>query len=340
MQSDVTLSDIAQRLGVSSVTISKALSGKKGVSDDLRDEIIRLAEEMGYVKKEKSHHSKNAVIGIIVAERYLNHSQSFYWRIYKELSVQSNEKKILTLLEVIDRASEYGERLPNLASHNNVDGIIILGAFDVGYLRMLKKEVHVPLLSLDSVYEEIAGDAVITDNFLGGYEIARFLYEKGHRKIGYVGTLRMTPSIDERYIGMCKFLATIGESVDFGKNPIVIDDRDQYGNLDTEGTFIIPSRKEMPTAFFCNCDVSALMLIEHLKENGYMIPDDISVIGFDNYVPDMNKGIALTSYEIDINVMIRKTIELMTLRLRNPDNPYGAAMIRGRLIDGETVMTI
>ena len=114
----------------------------------------------------------------------------------------------------------------------------------------------------------------------------------------------MTPSIDERYIGMCKFLATIGESVDFGKNPIVIDDRDQYGNLDTEGTFIIPSRKEMPTAFFCNCDVSALMLIEHLKENGYMIPDDISVIGFDNYVPDMNKGIALTSYEIDINVMI------------------------------------
>ena len=82
------------------------------------------------------------------------------------------------------------------------------------------------------------------------------------------------------------------------------------------------------------------MLIEHLKENGYMIPDDISVIGFDNYVPDMNKGIALTSYEIDINVMISKTIELMTLRLRNPDNPYGAAMIRGRLIDGETVMTI
>ena len=340
MQSDVTLSDIAQRLGVSSVTVSKALSGKKGVSDDLRDEIIRLADEMGYVKKEKSHHSKNVVIGIIVAERYLNHSQSFYWRIYKELSVQSNEKKILTLLEVIDRASEDGERLPNLALHNNVDGIIILGAFDVGYLRMLKKEVHVPLLSLDSVYEEIAGDAVITDNILGGYEIARFLYEKGHRKIGYVGTLRMTPSIDDRYIGMCKFLATIGESVDFGKNPIVIDDRDQYGNLDTEGTFIIPSRKEMPTAFFCNCDVSALMLIEHLKENGYMIPDDISVIGFDNYVPDMNKGIALTSYEIDINVMISKTIELMTLRLRKPDNPYGAAMIRGRLIDGETVMTI
>ena len=54
MQSDVTLSDIAQRLGVSSVTISKALSGKKGVSDDLRDEIIRLADEMGYVKKEKT----------------------------------------------------------------------------------------------------------------------------------------------------------------------------------------------------------------------------------------------------------------------------------------------
>lgn len=341
MQSDVTLSDIAEKLGVSSVTVSKALAGKKGVSDELREEILSLADKMGYVRKEKNHHSKkNTVIGVIVAERYLNHSRSFYWHIYKELSVQSNDKRILTLLEVINREAEESESVPNLIAQESVDGLIILGAFNVGYLRMLRNKAKIPMLSLDSLYEEIEGDAVITDNILGGYEITRYLFDKGHRKIGFVGTLKVTPSIDERYIGMCKFLSSAGLDVEFRDNPLVINDRDKYGNLDAEGTFALPSAKEMPTAFFCNCDVSAILLIEHLKEKGYKVPKDISVIGFDNYVPDMNKSIELSSYEIDLSVMISKAMELLTQRLRNPDMPFSSAMIRGKLIVGDSVRAV
>ena len=120
----------------------------------------------------------------------------------------------------------------------------------------------------------------------------------------------------------------------------MINDRDKYGNLDAEGTFALPSAKEMPTAFFCNCDVSALLLIEHLKEKGYKVPKDISVIGIDNYVPDMNKSIELSSYEIDLSVMISKAMELLTQRLRNPDMPFSSAMIRGKLIVGDSVRAV
>ena len=96
----------------------------------------------------------------------------------------------------------------------------------------------------------------------------------------------------------------------------------------------------MPTAFFCNCDVAALLLIEHLKEKGYKVPEDISVIGFDNYVPDMNKSIELSSYEIDLSVMISKAMELLTQRLRSPDMPFSSAMIRGKLIVGDSVRAV
>ncbi|WP_049945144.1 LacI family DNA-binding transcriptional regulator [Butyrivibrio sp. AC2005] len=338
MQNNITLSDIAEKLGVSSVTVSKALSGKKGVSNELREKIESLADEMGYVRKDKNDVARKIkVIGVIVAERYLDHSQSFYWRIYQKLSLISNEKKIFTLLEVISKTAETEKNVPNLVRQDNVDGIIILGAFDVGYLRMLKEIVDVPLVSLDSVYEEIAGDAVIADNILGGYEIAGYLLGMGHKNIGFVGTMNVTPSIDERYIGMCKQLSASGFSVDFGKNPIVVGDRDADGNIGAEGTFKLPDKKQMPTAFFCNCDVSALLLIERLTGNGYRVPEDVSVIGFDNYAPDMKQGLSLASYKMDIDVMAGKAIELMTMRLHNPKTPFESAMIRGSLIPGESV---
>ena len=89
MAKAVTLSDIGKKLNVSTVTVSKALSGQKGVSDELRTEIVRLADEMGYIRKasgteEEGRRSYN--IGVIVAERYLKESQSFYWKIYQEIS--------------------------------------------------------------------------------------------------------------------------------------------------------------------------------------------------------------------------------------------------------------
>jgi DNA-binding LacI/PurR family transcriptional regulator len=341
MQNNITLSDIAEKLGVSSVTVSKALSGKKGVSNELREKIENLADEMGYVRKGKSDSvRKNKVIGVIVAERYLDHSQSYYWRIYQELSLLSNQKKIFTLLEVVNKAAEKEKVTPNLVRQNNADGIIILGAFDVSYLRMLRETVDVPLLSLDSVYEEIAGDAVIADNILGGYEIAGYLLKMGHKKLGFVGTMNVTPSIDGRYIGMCKQLSASGISVEYGKNPIVVEDRDADGNIGAEGTFKLPDKKQMPTAFFCNCDVSALLLIERLSRKGYRVPEDVSVIGFDNYVPDMKEGLSLASYKMDIGEMASKAIELMIQRIDYPDTPYSSAMIRGSLVIGESVKSL
>ena len=82
MAKTVRLADIGERLGVSTVTVSKALSGQKGVSEELRGKIIRLADEMGYVKNtidESRPVKESYTIGVIVAERYLQENQSFYW---------------------------------------------------------------------------------------------------------------------------------------------------------------------------------------------------------------------------------------------------------------------
>ncbi len=105
----ITLSDIGKKLNVSTVTVSKALSGKKGVSESLRAEIIEAAEEMGYVRKKDTpefKRQKSYNIGVLTAERYLKEKQSFYWQLYQDISQIGLKKNCFTMLEVVTAQEE------------------------------------------------------------------------------------------------------------------------------------------------------------------------------------------------------------------------------------------
>ena len=94
MAKAVRLADIGKKLNVSTVTVSKALSGQKGVSEELRAKIIQLADEMGYQKSESrknTNEGKSFTLGIIVADRYVSENQSFYWKLYQEIGRRSPE---------------------------------------------------------------------------------------------------------------------------------------------------------------------------------------------------------------------------------------------------------
>ena len=96
MKKSVTMSDIAERLEVSTVTVSKALSGQKGVSEEMREKIKELAEEMGYrmpagAKSQAARKSLN--IGVLISERYLAEYDSFYWRMYREVADRAIQKE-------------------------------------------------------------------------------------------------------------------------------------------------------------------------------------------------------------------------------------------------------
>ena len=108
MTKAVKLADIAERVGVSTVTVSKALSGQKGVSEEVRERIKQLADEMGYVKSvsaAKTKDKKSYTLGVIVAERYLEETQSFYWQLYQELSQSAMRKNCFTMLVRRTRAA-------------------------------------------------------------------------------------------------------------------------------------------------------------------------------------------------------------------------------------------
>ena len=339
MAKAVKLADIAERVGVSTVTVSKALSGQKGVSEEVREKIRSIAEELGYQQPSaarKSQNHKNFNIGILISERFLVKYESFYWQMYQAVATRATAEECFTILEVIGKAEEESSRMPKLVQERKVDGIIVIGKMMDAYLQHMNTEAGIPVIYLDYYNGREASDSVISNSDYGTYELTYYLYRMGHRKIAYVGTLLAMESITDRYFGYQKALLELGLEQ---KKGWVLDDRHiETGEIDTVNMLQIP--KDMPTAFVCNCDLTASFLIKKLKDNGYRVPEDISVVGFDNYLYPGLSDIQITTYEVDLKEMAKKAVYNMISKISNENYKPGIHIVEGHMVLKESVAQI
>ena len=340
MAKAVKLSDIAQKLGVSTVTVSKALSGQKGVSDEMREKIKQLADEMGYVKvsaTDKHADRKSYTLGVIVAERYVDENESFYWQLYQQTSQRASQKNCFTMLEIISLEMERGVQLPKMVEEDKADAVIIMGSFRVEYVRYLKQNIRIPFVFLDTIGCDGDCDAVVSNNMMGAYQMTSYLFQMGHEKIGFVGTRLATASIDDRFFGYLKAAMEHGMQL---HNEWLLDDRDrETGSYDYAIYPTLP-KKDMPSAFFCNNDITAYTLIQKLQENGYRVPEDVSVVGFDNFQFGVPNQIGMTTYAINTREMTRRVVHIAIHKIENPDYNTGVYMIAGRFIERESARRV
>lgn len=337
MAKAVKLADIAKKLNVSTVTVSKALSDQKGVSEELREKIKQLADEMGYVppsagRKLKEQKSYN--IGVIIAEQFLDTGESFYGQMYQMLTTKAVSKGCFTMLEVVSKQDEEELNTPKLIQEQKVDGIVVIGRMNTEYLAALDEKGKIPVVYMDFYDEKHPCDAIISDNFYGMYCMVNYLFEMGHEKIAYVGTLLATGSITDRYFGYAKSLMEHGQKV---REDWVIDDRRlETGKLDRENLLQLPA--EMPTAFACNCDFTAHEIIKKLKAAGYRVPEDISVVGYDNYIYPGLCDIGITTYEVDMKEMARRVIHTIVRKISGDNYRKGVFVVAGHPVYKESVL--
>ena len=277
MAKTVRLKDIADRIGVSTVTVSKALSGQKGMSEELREKIHALADEMGYVpsvSRKQDFSSKSYTIGVLISENFMSEYSSFYTRMHQQVSQIAMDKGCFTMLEVISVENEKNKATPRLIEDNKIDGIVVVGRLDQEYLQSIKENSGIPMVYLDFCNHSGDEDAVVSDSFNGAYCLTNYLFDMGHEHIAFVGTLLASGAITDRYLGYNKSLMEHGQPF---RLDWIIEDRDlDVGVMDPVNFFKLPEK--MPTAFFCNCDLAASMMIKKLNENGYRVPEDISVV--------------------------------------------------------------
>lgn len=336
MGKTVTMSEIAEKLNVSTVTISKALGDKEGVSEELRDKIKQVASEMGYRYNAAAKSLKEGLtynVGIIIAERFIEVGASFYWQVYKKVSEELMKLNYYAVFEILKSSDEQSVVIPKMVYDQKVDGLIVLGQVDKNYFNMIKS-LPVPTVFMDFYEKDSTQDFVVTDNFYSMYLLTNHLIEMGHRDIGYIGNIKATSSIQDRYLGYLK--ALIENNIDIQRcSQWYISDRDDDGGCIS---FDIP--EVLPTAFVCNCDRVAYELISKLTHKGYKVPEDISVVGFDNYVPALESEVEVTTVEVDIRTMVQITVDTIMKKINNKKVKRGIKQVSGKIIIKNSVKKI
>lgn len=324
MSKKVLMGDIAEALGVSKTTVSRAFNDAEGISKEQREKVLQKAKEMNYrfnssAKALKTNKTQN--IGVIIDKFFLEKGEGFYSQIFRHIVEILGEKKYNCILEI------YVEnQIPLFLKDNKVDGVLIVGQLPKDYLDLIKLE-NCPVVLIDDQNKKY--DCIYTNNFLSTAEAVNFLIKKNHREIGFVGNVKSTRSVADRYFGYMMGLKNADIEINEMYN---INDRDS-NNKSIE--LVLPEK--LPTAFVCNNDRTALNLISKLKENGYSVPEDISVIGFDNTIySDLNTP-KITTMEVSMEIFAREGIRLLLERIEDNDKPILNLSLKADIIIKETV---
>lgn len=300
----VSMQDIATRLGISKMTVSKCFKDSEDISDETKQLILKTADEMGYEYQKRARYR----VAVLLSEVYFEPNEKFYSDLFKrlqELEISSNMR--FSLFYVSREIEKAGELNPGVGEN---DAIMLLGQFSKKYvIGMLEKGV--PVVCLDFRHRGMEVDCVVSDSFRVSYDLTSYLIDMGHREIAFVGNLNYTHSVNDRYMGYYK--ALLEEEIS-AKPQYRIDDRDEQGILQE---FKLPT--ELPTAFVCNNDHTAYLLIKQLKQQGIRVPEEVSVVGFDDAFYSEMSDPPITSVHVQRRFMAEQAISLIKRRLNRPE---------------------
>ena len=321
---NVTMREIGRLAGVSAVTVSKALAGKSGVSEEMRQRIVKLAADMGYVNPntQQAQSSRKLDVGVLVPDHFFS-GESFYFKFYHQVVQALADAGHFGLMELLTKEADEQLQLPNLLRSRRADALILLGQPSRAYMRMIAKQ-PLPVLFLDFYDESALADAVVGDNTYGTFRLTNHLIKNGHRDIGFVGNCLATSSIMDRYLGF--FRAMMSHELPI-REECVIPDRDDSG---APIPLVLPEK--LPTALVCNCDIVARRVIDQLQSIGVRVPEDVSVVGFDDFTADSSATPALTTFRVDFRSMAQLAVKMITERCAGMQRPFGRVVISGQPI--------
>lgn len=334
MSKKITMSDIAKELGISTVTVSKALSGQKGVGEQMRQKIIDIANERGYQKSVSFEDKESYKIGVLIGSRYIGNIDSFYGHMYQIFSAKAAKIGSFTMLEILSDDDEKNLVYPKIIGDGNVDAVVIMGALGEEYLNMLDEKLKTPTFYMDFTDRKHKKDSVISGSFYGSYILTNYLFDKGHTQIGYVGTVLSTPSITDRYLGYVR--AMMEHGIEIKKEWILNDRSINNDKVDLDNNLKLPKGK-LPTAFVCNCDLTANVFMQYLKVKGYKVPEDISIVGYDDFLFADVSSIGITTYKVDMDEMVKRTLKRISHVLRGEKYRGGLSIVEGYLVERDSV---
>ncbi|MEW5694031.1 MAG: LacI family DNA-binding transcriptional regulator [Candidatus Hydrogenedentota bacterium] len=318
MRNLLNIYDIAERAGVSISTVSRVINNKDYVSKEKRAKILKILTKLNFKPNSIARSlvlKKHNTIGVFLHYSGLLYVELFASRVLSGISeyvkadssYASQQKQIINLLLFFLNDDVVNEQNID-ESLRSVDGILL---FDIRYnydfIKKLKK-INIPFVLLNEKSVNKDDSFVSIDNFSGGYIAVKHLLDMGHKDICLVtGNLKLQ-SGKERFDGSIKALREKGIKI---KESFIID-ANYLPELARKGIKDIFKKKNRPTAIFAASDLMAMAIIDALKEMNISIPDEVSIVGFDNSIiaPALNPP--LTSIDQPLFLMGYRSVEILS----------------------------
>lgn len=275
------MQDIAKLAGVSPGTVSNALNNRKGVGQETKAKIIKIAEEMGYFSTRKK--SEERVIRLILFKKhgYIVSDTQFFAALIEACENQCRQSGYELLISQVINGEHDKEDILKIIDQRKVDGILLLATeMDETDFENFKN-IDVPMVVLDSYFETRSNDYVLINNVSGAYRATKYFIQNGHKRIGMLGSSIDINNFKYRKIGFEKAINE-AEITFKNENNILLEPTLDGAYQDMKKYLEQNKEKDFPTAFFAFNDIIALGAIKAMQEQGINVPKDVSIIGFDD----------------------------------------------------------
>lgn len=332
-----TVREIAKLAGTSPSSVSLVLNGKPGVRKEMRKKIEKILIENGYEIKGNVPDKMIRIFFVYYRSSnwILRRKDNFFARIID--GIESACHRLNCELTMVHANSQNVDEVLRSVTKERADGVVFLATEYSHSPERISKNLSVPFVCIDRYFEEEQFEIINIANYQSHYLTIRHLMELGHRNIGYLSTKVETGALKNRreefYRVMKKF------NLDFSDKFVLY-----LGFLQDEAECeleqYIREVENLPTAFVACNDVIAVAAMKTLQRLGWKVPEDVSIVGFDNSgICDMvNPG--LTTIHADLERMGALAVERIVQMIETEEESRLSITIGTKLICRETTARV
>lgn len=338
----ITLDEIAGIMGVSKATVSLALNYKSGVSRKRADEIRDVAATLGYAlpRARVLEALKTRIISFVRISKhesdYTNFNSSFLSGYIDGISEGLSKSNYR--LEISMYTNKTADEVLSSMKSKGSAGYLILGSELNKQDAMHFASYNAPMVILDAHHPDVPLDFVSMNNEGSMFKVVQFLSCIGHSRLGYIHSRLETTNFRARRLGFYRAVKMYGSEYHHADDYVTVD-------LSVDSAYAEVARKisdgwEVPTALVCDNDTIAIGVVKALRDNGYAVPGDISVIGFDNLPGSEICTPPLTTMTISPRQMGYRSAVRLLQQLDGDNRYFEKVMIDGHVIQRSSVKSL
>jgi DNA-binding LacI/PurR family transcriptional regulator len=344
----VTVRDVAKHAEVSIGTVSRVLNNRSNVNEEIRQRVFKAATELGYfgLRRQNSQAGASAqMLGEIGFLLILSHAEQdkgvsidpFWAHILQGAEREAQKSNIKVTYRWLGRLTDPADLRLHKIYEMRLGGFLLVGSQEPEIVRAIY-EMQTPLVLVDTHIPKMPVDSVLSDNFEGAKEAVEYLISEGHRQIAFIGgpALPDAPyttkvyTVEWRSMGYRKALENAGISLDYE----LIESSNLVADGGYEACKRLLAKKRPFSAIFCANDPTAIGTLKALREGGLRVPEDVSVVGFDD---DLAEHFGLTTVRVNKEEMGAVAVRTLIDRAADLHAPPVTITLDVALIKRDTV---